>query len=166
MTYTSYSDKIIGVFVLITFITYISLVSTERYVNKNSSQWSTTSLNDKKYVGYTNMVGNLFMMCVIALDGFIFINAKKINLNIYIFKLLVLITFIVFSYDTVVDNSSYSKFITALQPLVGYLQILCIGTIVQIITRIDMKLNKSITSDGSRRDRTDSEIGRLLEKSD
>jgi phage-related holin len=170
MPYTSYSDKIIGIFVLITFITYVSLVSAERYVNKNSSQWSSTSLDDKKYVGYTNMVGSLFMIFVCAFDGIIFINAKKIYLNIYIIKLLILIIFIVFSYDTVIDNTPYSKFISSLQPLVGYLQVLCIGTIVQIITRINKKLNKSIITDDlseiSRRDRSESDIGRLLEKSD
>jgi hypothetical protein len=144
MSYISYADKILGFLAFISFITYISLVSSDRYVNRNSPAWVSLPVNDKKYVGYTNMVGNLSMIFTCGLDNIIFFNNKKIYLGVYIGKLIILMLFIGLTYDITVDNSSYGKFNAALQPLVGYLQILSIGTIVQITTRIDLNLHKNI----------------------
>lgn len=165
----SYADKILAFCAFVTFIVYISLISTDRYINKSSPQWATTSLDDKRFVGYTNMVGNLFMIFICGFDGVVFTNAKKIYLNVYLAKLLILLIFIAYSYDVSLDNTPYSKFISALQPLVGYLQVLSVGTIVQIVTRIDKKLHKASgenMDDESYRNRGDSDLGRLLEKSD
>lgn len=145
----SYVDYYLGILAIIFFIIYISLVSTDRYINKNSPQWSTISLDDKKYVGYTNMLGNLFMIFVCGFDGVVFAKSAQIYLSRYVGKLIILLIFIGISYDVVLDNSAYGKFNAALQPLVGYLQVLSIGTIVQIITKLDLKLhtNKTIISD-------------------
>jgi len=144
MSYISYADKILGFLAFISFIIYISLVSSNRYINKNSPEWASLSISDKKYVGYTNMIGNLCMIFTCGLDSIIFFNSKKIYLGAYIGKLIILMLFIGLTYDITVDNSSYGKFNAALQPLVGYLQVLSIGTIVQITSRIDLNLHKNI----------------------
>lgn len=144
MSYISYADKILGFLAFISFIIYISLVSSNRYINKNSPEWGSLSIDNKKYVGYTNMIGNLCMIFTCGLDSIIFLNNKKIYLGVYIGKLIILMLFIGLTYDVAVDNSSYGKFNAALQPLVGYLQVLSIGTIVQITTRIDLNIHKNI----------------------
>lgn len=155
--YISYIDKILAFLAFITFIIYVSLISTDRYINKNSSRWASTSIDDKKYIGYTNMIGNIFMIFICGFDSVVFTNTNKINMNFYILKLITLIIFISYSYDVVLDNSPYSKFISALQPIVVYLQILSIGTIVQIISRLDLKVQQLRNSDAV------SSIGSLLE---
>jgi hypothetical protein len=154
----SYVDYYLGILSLIFLIIYISLVSSGRYINKNSAVWAGTSLEDKKFNGYTNMIGNLFAICICGFDGVVFANSKNIYMNRYIIKLIILMIFIGISYDVVLENNSYGIFIAALQPLVGYLQVLSIGTIVQIITKLDLKLHSrgSITSSDGPRERKDS----------
>lgn len=137
----SYVDYYLGILSIIVLIIYISLVSTERYINKNSPEWASASLDDKKFVGYTNMVGNFFMILLCGFDSVLFMNTTKVYASRYVGKLIILILFIGLAYDVVPDNSSYGKFNAALQPLVGYLQVLSIGTIVQIMTRLDLKLH-------------------------
>jgi len=144
----SYVDYYLGILSVIFFIIYVSLVSTDKYINKNSPEWITASISSKKYVGYTNMFGNLFMIFVCGFDSVVYMNSSKVYTNKYVIKLIILLIFIGLSYDVVLDNSRYGKFNAALQPLVGYLQVLSISTIVQIIIRLDLKLHSS-NSEGS-----------------
>lgn len=133
------ADLYLGILGLISLIVYISLISTSSYVNKNSPEWSKTSVENKKYVGYTNMVGNLFAIFLCGFDGIVFGNASSITIEKYIGKLVVMFIFIVMSYDVATENNAYGKFNAALQPLVGYLQVLSIATITQIVIKLDKK---------------------------
>jgi hypothetical protein len=159
----SYVDYYLGIGAVIFLIIYVILVSTNRYINKNSPEWILSSIDDKKYVGYTNMCGNIFMILVCGFDSVIYTN-KNIYTSRYIIKLVVLLIFIGLAYDVAIDNSAYGKFNAALQPLVGYLQVLSIGTIVQIIRRLDIKLNKSTSSDSDESIERSNSIGSIFEK--
>lgn len=148
----SHVDKYLGILAIIFLILYISLISSDRYINKNSPEWKSASLDDQKYVGYTNMVGNFLMILICGFDSVLFMNSKKVYTSRYVGKLIILMIFIGLAYDVVPNNTEYGKFNASLQPLVGYLQVLSIGTIVQIITKLDIKLHsgkRSIFSQGS-----------------
>jgi hypothetical protein len=159
--YASYYLAILG---SITGIIYISLISSGKYINKNSTQWATTSIEQKRFVGYTNMVGNIFAILICGFDSIIFMNTENINLTKYLIKFAILITFIALSYDISTENKSYDIFISSLSPLQPYLQVLSIATIVQIIKKLDIKIYKSLIDEtfDTRRDRGDS-LGGILE---
>lgn len=138
-----YVDLYLGILALIFLIVYISMISVNSYINKNSPEWANATIEQKKFVGYTNMVGNLFAIVTFGFDTVIFKNPDKITIDKYIIKLVILLIFIALSYDVAVHNNSYGKFISALQPLVGYLQVISIATIVQIITKIDRSTHRN-----------------------
>ena len=149
-----YVSVILGVLILITLSVYIGLISSNKYINKNSSAWDVATIEQKKYIGYTNMVGNILAIFICGFDGIMFTHADKITVNKYIIKLIILILFIAFSFDVSVTNDSYGIFISALQPITGYLQVLSIATIVQII----LKLDKNILSKGRPRGKSFDDI--------
>lgn len=149
-----YVSIVLGVLILITLSVYIGLISSDKYINKNSDKYSTATIEQKKYIGYTNMVGNILAIFICGFDGIMFTHADKITIDKYIIKLVILMLFIAFSFDVSVTNDSYGVFISALQPITGYLQVLSIATIVQII----LKLDKNILSKGRPRGRSFDDI--------
>jgi hypothetical protein len=158
--YASYYLAILG---SITGIIYISLISSGKYINKNSIEWTTASIEQKRFVGYTNMVGNIFAILFCGFDSIIFMNTENINLTKYLIKFAILITFIALSYDITTENKTYDIFIAALLPLQPYLQVLSIATVVQIIKKIDVKIYKKLIDETfDKRDRRDS-LGTILE---
>ena len=149
-----YVSVVLGVLILITLSVYIGLISSDNYINKNSAKYSTAASEQKKYIAYTNMVGNILAIFICGFDGIMFLHADKITVDKYVIKLVILMLFISFSYDVSVTNDSYGVFISALQPIAGYLQVLSIATIVQII----LKLDKNILSKGRPRGRSFDDI--------
>jgi hypothetical protein len=150
----SYVDYYLGILSIIFFIVYVTLISMDTYINKNSPEWVTASIENKKYVGYTNMIGNLFMILVCGFDSVVYMNSSKVYISRYIIKLVILLLFIGLSYDVVPDNTIYGKFNSALQPLVSYLQVLSISTIVQIVRKLDLKLHSSKSTNDNTSDNT------------
>ena len=158
--YASYYLAILG---SITGIIYISLISSGKYINKNSTQWTSATIEQKRFIGYTNMVGNIFAILICGFDSIIFMNTENINLTKYLIKFAILITFIALSYDITTENKSYDIFISSLSPLQPYLQVLSIATIVQIIKKLDIKIYKTLIDETfDKRDRGDS-LGSILE---
>ena len=79
-----YVSVVLGVLILITLSVYIGLISSNKYINKNSSAWDVATIEQKKYIGYTNMVGNILAIFICGFDGIMFTHADKITVNKYI----------------------------------------------------------------------------------
>ena len=127
----------LGIVITIITIIYIILITQPGYINKNSLKWEKASNDQKVFVGYTNMLGASLGICIFIFDQIMFDYPNNYLIYIYILKLIILITFISFSYYISSDNDGFSIFVSGLQPLQGFLQMLCVVTTVQLVKKFE-----------------------------